>query len=177
MNKLDKIYDDMKLVGINGIDNFIEKYDDEITIETLLFIAYDIYKYNPTKQIIEGKVKRQFQKRFSNQVKKKYKNCIITEDDADMCEACHIVPFAESDNSNKYNVNNGIFLTGGLHTLFDKHKLSINKLGIVTLSNEMLSKKSFKNYHKYHGMQLKLDKETLKNIAVHYDLFLEKNTL
>jgi len=69
-----------------------------------------------------------------------------------MCEACHIVPFVKSDNANMYNVNNGLLLSANLHELFDKHLISVNMLGIVVLSSKVLSKDTFKNYHKYDDM-------------------------
>lgn len=174
MNKLDKLYDDMKTVGKDNLEKFIENYnEDNVTIETLLFFAYDIYKYNPTSQIIEEKIKRQFQKKFRDQLEKKYGKCVISGDDVEICEACHIVPFAESDNTNLYNVNNGILLSASLHKLFDKYLMSIDSMGVVVLSKKVLSQNTFKNYHEYNGLQLKLDKETLKNISTHYATFLK----
>lgn len=140
MYKLDKIYNDMKIAGINGIDKYIEKYNGDMTIETLLFVAYDIYKYNPSTLIIEERVKRQHQKKFRNQIEKRDKCCIISGDDSEMCEACHIIPFCESDNSNMYSVNNGIILSANLHKLFDKYFLSIDETGKVILSKNVIQK-------------------------------------
>ena len=176
MNKLDKIYDEIKSTDINDLDNFIKNYDDnQVTIETLLFVAYAVHKYDPKKEVVEEKVKRQFQTKFRNQVKKRYDCCVVSNDDVDMCEACHIIPYSESDYNNMYNVNNGLLLSSGLHTLFDKYMFSINKNGIIVLSKKMLDKSSYKNYHKYHNMKLKLGSDTMKNIAVHYEKFLEMN--
>jgi len=175
MNKLDKIYDDIRSIKKNNIENFIIDYDDKITMETLLFVAYDVYKYEPNEQIFEEKIKRQHQKKFKNHVTKKYGCCIISSDDVDICEACHIIPFCESNNMNMYDVNNGLLLSSGLHTLFDKYMFSIDKDGIVVFSDKVLTKSSFKNYHKYHNMKLKLDTKTMVNIAVHYDEFIKRN--
>lgn len=177
MNKLDKIYHNMKLIEKCNIDKFMNDYENDLTIETLLFIAYDVHKYEPNKQIFEEKLKRQYQKKFKNQLAKKYGCCIISNDDVDICEACHIIPFCESDNMNMYDVTNGLLLSSGLHTLFDKYMFSIDANGVVVLSKKILNKPSFKNYHKYHNMKLKLDTKTMKNIAVHYDKFVKMETI
>ena len=175
MSKLDKIYDEMKLIEKTNIEKFIENYDENTPIETLMFVAYDIFKFHPTSKIIEEKIKREHQKKFKNQLEKKYGKCIISGDDAEICNACHIIPFAESDIVNLYNVNNGLLLSASLHILFDKHLLSINESGTVVLSDKILSKDTFNSYHKYNGLQLKLNSQTQKNIATHYKKFLEAN--
>jgi predicted restriction endonuclease len=176
MKEFDNVYNEMKKVGADNIEKYIENYEsDNTTVEMLLFIAYDIYKYNPTKQLMEQKLKRQFQKKFRSQLEKRYEQCVISGDDLEMCEACHIVPFCESDYTQMYDVNNGLLLTGSLHKLFDKYLLSINESGKIVLSKEILLKQSYKNYHKYNGLQLKLNKETLKNVQIHYDKYMEVN--
>lgn len=178
MNKLDKIYDDMKTIGIDGMENFMKNYNDndkQITIQMLLFVAYDIYKYDLMTKITEERIKRQFQDKFKNQVIKKYGYCVISNDDVDICEACHIIPFCESDYTNMYNINNGLLLSSGLHKLFDQYSMSIDNDGIVVLSEKILSKSSFKNYHKYHNMKLNLDTKTMINISTHHKKFIELN--
>lgn len=181
MNLLDDIYDKMKKVGLSNLEQFIENYDlnanSVITTETLLFIAYDIYKYKPSVKLLENRLVRQHQKKFRKQLEERYGCCIITQDDKDMCQACHIIPFADSDHTNKYNVNNGLLLTASLHVLFDKHLLSVNAKGMVILSKKMLLGKTYENYHKYHKMQLKLCVETLMNLSTHYNTFIELEEL
>lgn len=174
-NNLDKIYDEMKLIKKDNLENFIENYNDETPIETLMFVAHDIFKYYPTSKIIKEKNKRQQHEKFKTQLEKKYGKCIISGDDVEICNACHIIQFAESDNANLFNVNNGLLLSASLQMLFDKYLLSINESGIVVLSNKVLSKDTFSGYHKYNGLQLKLNSLTLKNIATHYKKFLETN--
>lgn len=167
MKEFDEIYEQMKKIKLNNLEQYIIKSPD-VSTEMLLFIAYDLYKYNPSKQLIELKLARQFQQKFRNQLERRYKQCIISGDDLEMCEACHIVPYSESEYEQMYDVNNGLLLTSSLHKLFDKHLLSINENGKVILSKNVLQKQSYKNYHKYNGLQLKLNKETLTNIQLHY---------
>jgi len=176
MNQIDKIYDDIKTLSIDKIEKYIESNNNnKITIETLLFIIYDVHKYNPTGKLVEQQTKRQFQSKFKKQLEKTYKKCVISNRDMDLCEACHIIPFSESNNAQMYDVNNGLLLSSDLHKLFDKYNLSINETGKVVLSDDILIKKSYSDYHKYDGIQLKLNSETLKNLKVHYNKYLEIN--
>ena len=38
----------------------------------------------------------------------------------------HIIPFSQSKDDEKYNINNGIVLRDDIHTLFDKREIKIN---------------------------------------------------
>lgn len=175
--ELDKIYDVVKATKIVDINKLIENCEDYITLDTLLFVIYDVYKYVPTENIIEEKKKRQYQSKFRKDLIKKYKQCIISNDDEDLCEASHIIPFSESDHTQMYDINNGLLLSSTLHKMFDDYLLTINKDGQIILSNNILNKKSYKNYHKYNGMNIKLNNDTLKNLQIHYDKFTKQNNV
>lgn len=108
---------------------------------------------------------------------KKYKYCIISNDNKKLCEASHIIPFSGSDHTQMYNVNNGLLLSSTSHKMFDDYLLTIDNNGTIILSNVVLNKKSYKNYHKYNGMQVKLNNETLKNLQIHYDKFTKQNNI
>lgn len=173
---IDKIYDVVKATNIENINNLIEK-EDYLPIETLLFVIYDVYKYIPENNIIEEKIKRQYQYKFKKKLIKKYKQCIISNDDEDLCEAAHIIPYSESDLTNKYDVNNGLLLSSALHKMFDDYLFTIDKNERIILSNTIMNKKSYKNYHKYNKLQLNLNTETLTNLKTHDDKFIELNTI
>lgn len=72
-----------------------------------------------------------------------------------------------------YDINNGLLLSRALHTLFDRYLLSVNSNSEVVLSKKILSKKSYKNYHKYNNLKIKLNEETLKYIENHYKKYLD----
>jgi predicted restriction endonuclease len=105
-------------------------------------------------------------------LEKKYGCCIVSGDGVLTCEACHIVPYSESDVSNKYDIKNGILLTASLHILFDKHLMSINENGYVVLSKKILSDKSYKNFNQFNNKKVTLDKQTMNNMKNHYDKFV-----
>lgn len=178
MNIIDNIYNDMKKRGLSGIKKFIDNYDSDdkqITFETILFIAYDLYKYKPEKDVVEKKLKRQYQTKFRKELEKKYKKCIISKRNIAICEACHIVPFCDSDLIKRYDINNGLLLSSDLHKLFDKHMFSIDNNNRIILSNKILKDESYEDYHKYHNKKIELDNGTMKNLKIHYAQFMEKN--
>jgi hypothetical protein len=178
MNTYDKIYLEIQELGSDSISYYIDSFDYEkynITIDMLLFIAYDIYGYEPIQEQLELKQKRLLQDKFRKDVEKKYKTCIISKKGAGVCEACHIDPFSTCENSKKYDVNNGIFLSADLHKLFDKHLFTVGETGKVIMSTQLLSDESYKDYHKYDGMKLQLNAETLTNLKFHYDIYIEKH--
>ena len=102
----------------NYILNFHKNNNSLITIETLLFVAYDLKKYTmPENEKIEIE-KRRYQYKFRNQLIKKYNNCIITGKSHKICEASHIISYKENINK-RYDINNGLLLCSELHKMFD----------------------------------------------------------
>jgi predicted restriction endonuclease len=176
MELFDKTYEEIKNIGVTNVEKYFKHCDQSnVPLEMLLFIVYDIYKYVPSNKTLEQKLKRQYQKQFRNKLEKKYGCCVITGDDLEMCEACHIIPFADSDVTQMYDINNGLLLSCSLHKLFDKHLMTIDEYGMVILSQSVLSKRSYQNYHKYHKMKLHLNKFTLNNLHKHHSKFMELN--
>ena len=123
MNNFDNIYNDMKDLDNKSLKKYILNYDlekNKTTLETLLFIAYDLHKFELSNDKLEEKIKRQHQNKFRNDLIKRYKSCIVTGKHASICEASHIIPFVECTNEQKYDINNGLLLCSELHKLFDK---------------------------------------------------------
>ena len=114
MTTLNKIYEDMKkLATDNDIDKYINDYDytiNNITIDVLLFVAYDLFKYGKYPDKLMTTFERLYQEKFRNNLIKKYELCIITGKDEDICEACHIIPHSECTYDKKYDINNGLLL-------------------------------------------------------------------
>ncbi len=173
MSILDNLYDEIKTMNKQQLETFIQNHDnDKITLETLLFIAYDLHGYEPDDKITEQKLKRQHQQKFRHELEKRYKKCVISKKNIDVCEACHIVPFSESESAQKYNINNGLLMSADLHKLFDKDRMSINDEGHIVFAKDLLQQKSYKEFRKYDNMLINLNQETMVNIKLHYEKFL-----
>ena len=178
MTIYDTIYEEISIAyNNNKLDEYIENFDcikNNITYQMLLFIVYDKFKYIYKNTKIEERIKRDHQRKFRKELENRYNFCIITGRGEEFYEACHIVPFCESDNKNMYDINNGILLSSELHKLFDKHLISINDNKVV-ISNKILINSNNIDIIKYNGKQLYLNKETCENLKQHYKIFLDKN--
>ena len=181
MTTLDKIYNDMQhLITHDDIDKYITDYDyimNNITLDVLLYVAYDLFKYGEYQDKLMIKFKRLYQEKFRYNLIKKYESCIITGKDVDICEACHIIPHSECTYDKKYDINNGLLMCKELHTLFDKYKFSFDNNCNVIMSDEILNKNTYREYHKYNGLQLKFNKDTCNNLNVHYNKFIIINKI
>ena len=67
------------------------------------------------------------QKRFRDKLIERYYKCPIDNLDYTLCEACHIVPYSESKENQKFDVFNGILLTPTLHRIYDKNYFKIDE--------------------------------------------------
>jgi hypothetical protein len=173
---INNLYNEMRHMDYIQLEKFIKNNNDNsVTLETLLFIAYDLHKYEPNDKIIEKKLKRQYQYKFRKELEKRYKKCIISKKNITVCEACHIIPFSKSDNEQIYNINNGLLLSADLHKLFDTYKMSINNDKKVVFANNIFEEKSYKEFRKYVNVDVKLNSETMENIKIHYEKFLQLN--
>jgi len=172
------IVEEVKLIKIyDNIDEYIINFNFNsnitITIETLLFILFDIYEYIPNNEKISNHIVRQYQNKFRRSIIQKYKKCIITGKDNFICEACHIVPFSDCNYTDKYNIYNGLLLSSELHILFDNYKMSIDENCKVVFSKDILENNNYKEYHNYHNKIIDLDKKTMENINIHYTKFMQ----
>ena len=162
---LDKLY---KVL----IDEFINKIPNYLYI--INFIMYDKFKYYPFNSAnldtLSLATERRGQNEFRLNIINRDKVCIISGDDVDICEACHIIPYSESKS---YNINNGILLNRILHDVFDKYDLTIND-NKVFLSDKILNKTTYKNIHIYHNKYINVPKECIDNLKQHYNKFIKK---
>jgi hypothetical protein len=139
------------------IDKFYSKNEnynddkDDFIIDDIDFVFYDYLKINvyDLKTIQEIKEKRISQSKFRKELINYYKFCIISGDNFNQCQACHIEPFKKSKNN---NVENGLLLNYNLHNLFDKFELGFEYI------NEF-----DENYNNYKSMN-NLFKKYIMNI-------------
>jgi hypothetical protein len=167
MDGFNKVY---KIIYKNYDKEHYEKY--EINDETLAFIMYDV----TTKK--KSALERKGQKKFKNQLIERYNNkCVISCNPMIVTEAAHIIPFSMCNSETCYDVNNGLLLSANLHKLFDSYKMSINKSGHVVFSHDVLAEKLYIDAHDFNNKHIKLNDKTMKNLNIHYNLFLKNNNV
>jgi len=161
------IYDEVIKFGNLDMDKIYDILVKKYNESKVNFIMYDIFKYvPPTKQNYE---KRRDQKTFRKNLIKRYRGCIITDTDEEICEACHIIPFSKCLEVDKYNVNNGLLLRRDLHTLFDNGNLKINhQTSIIELSDKILSNPKMKKYKKYHNKKINIHHDSIEYLKKIY---------
>ncbi len=141
-----------------------------LNIHIINFIMYDKFKYDPNNNEITKKLSelRQGQSKFREELINRDETCIITGDDAEICQACHIVPYKDCKS---FDSDNGILLNSSYHTLFDKNKLKFlyqtkkdNKYDIykVIFVDDILNNNRYKNYHQYHNKHIEISNKCKK---------------
>ena len=148
------------------IDEFYS--DKDSSIQKINFVFYDKFNidpknFNETSKLCEQRIG---QTKFRADIINFYNCCIISGDDADICQACHIIPYSDS----KFNhLNNGLLLNYNLHHLFDSNLIFFKFLNsfddkydqyILIISDKILCKNTYKNYHAYHNQIVKINKNS-----------------
>lgn len=78
------------------------------------------------------------QGKFRRELISHWEGCSITGcKNNDVLIASHITPFSESEEEEKYDVNNGLLLTPTYDKLFDLHLISFDKDGIIIISKRV----------------------------------------
>ena len=93
-----------------------------------LILTRNKNNYNSIKKgrILKKRSKRG-QRRFREKLIERYYKCPIDNLDYTLCEACHIVPYSESQDNERFDVFNGILLTPTLHKIYDKNYFKIDE--------------------------------------------------
>lgn len=165
---------------LDYIKNSKYNHDDTFFVATQLydsdivkFIMYDLYGYEPDgMDELTMQNYRNGQLEFRDALIKRYKTCIITDDESDICEACHIVPYSECKN---YKIDNGLLLSASLHKLFDKYALTID-----ALTHKVMIKDTnlYENYKRYDGKKIKnISKQTEIYLSYHNKKYWATGTI
>ena len=168
------------------IDEFY--YDKDTSIYKINFVFYDKFNIDPTSCDLSNKLNKLCNERigqtiFRNNLIKLYTRCIISDDDADVCQACHIIPYSETQNN---DINNGLLLNYNLHHLFDNFVISFKYLSnldnlfdvyAVIFSEKIKGKETYKNFLIYNDKLVKINKNSKKNLDIKYKQFNSKNIL
>lgn len=144
-------------------------------INLIKFVLIDRFGYNPIKQNENIKKlceEREGQNKFRKELILRDKNCLISGDNADICEACHIVPYSEVKS---FDISNGLLLNRCLHKLFDNYLWSIDSSNNVKFSNNLLNSNNYSNYIKYNGIKLNILTNSKKYLEIHWNRFIKIN--
>ena len=94
--------------------------------------------------------------------------CAVTGfDKLDILIASHIVPWSESSNDERININNGILLSPAYDALFDRHLISFEPSGKIILSENIETQA----YEKIGVTGM----EAIKNLSVDNHPYLDKH--
>ncbi len=163
------------------IDEFYS--DKDSSIYKINFVFYDKFNIDPKNfnEISKLCEQRIGQTKFRSDIINFYNCCVISGDDADICQACHIIPYSDS----KFNhVNNGLLLNYNLHHLFDSNLIFFKFLNSIDdkydqysliISDEILCKSTYKNYHTYHNQIIKINKNSKEFLDTKYAMSLAKS--
>ena len=144
-----------------------EKIDKKIT-EEIKKNNRSIYVKNRT--ILNPILEEYF---YAGVAERFHKQCIVSNYDIEICDACHIIPLEES---HTFDINNGLFLNCILHKLFNKHYWSINPHTLCIEISQNYKNDILEKYDKKELLFLKHYDLTIKNLEHHYEIF-KKNTV
>lgn len=86
-------------------------------------------------------------------------NCLITKDDENICEVCHIVPYSEIKS---FDISNGLLLNRCFHKLFDNYLFTMNlHNNTLMFSYIILESEYYSNYIKYNKNIINIPIKTL----------------
>ena len=147
-------YETISTVDINNYDNIIQK----------------IKKKNNNSVYINTQIRNpELQNIYRMAIIQRYNKCIISNYDEEVCEASHIIPFAEIHN---FDINNGLLLNNILHKLFDKYYWSLTP-DLIVITNH--NKYNFLS--KYNGKKIEILQNypiTCEYLKNHYNEFLKR---
>jgi hypothetical protein len=176
MNICDELYNYILSIKKENLCEEYIKLSVKHDLQIVKYIFLEIHEYTMECNMYKEQLIRVHQNRFRDDLIKLYNGCIITK--VNKFQACHIIPFSDSDFVNKYDKYNGILLKSDLHELFDDYIFSINPTTYKIEFNEDFFKDEFnkEEYSRFDGITLILPiNEKLKsNLMTHYKIFIVK---
>ena len=184
LNKIENFINKNNMINMKEIyQEILDKFysDKDSSIYKINFVFYDKFNCNPevleeTKKICEDRIG---QTKFRHSIVERDVKCLISDDDVEQCQACHIIPYSET----KLNdINNGLLLNYNLHHMFDKNKIGFKYIKSydskkdsyqIVLSDEIKNKVSYKNYLNFDNKLIEISKGCKKNLDIRYIEFLE----
>lgn len=112
------------------------------------------------------------QKDFRKKLIDRYKKCVVRGSHHERCQAAHIIPYAECNGTQKYNIDNGLLLDAGLHQMFDSYLISINPKTLCLEINKQMCNEDIE-LKKLNGCKININKESVKYLKLHYQKFMK----
>ena len=180
MNICDKLYD--YIITIKK-ENFYKEYTNlsiEHNFQIVKFIFLEVHNFTIDDDTYKEQLIRINQDKFRKELIKLYdSSCVITK--VSKFQACHIIPFSDSEATNKYSKYNGILLKADLHELFDDYIFSIepNTHQVVFNKDFFNNKFNKEEYERFNNNILNLsdNDELKKNLMAHYNIFLNNKVM
>lgn len=117
------------------------------------------------------------QQKYRNELLEKWNyRCSVTGiNQVQILKASHIKPFSESNESEKYDIENGLLLSPNLDSLFDLHLISFNENGNIMLTNSITTE-TYKTLGIDLNMSLRFITDgTSKYLTIHRAIFENLN--
>ena len=171
-------YDDIiKYISENN-NKQLNELRNIIDTDILNFIFYDKFDYEH-KEIIETTEEREkrLDTEYRETVKDKYKKCMITGKPDYLSQVAHIYPYKLCNQEEKYDSENGFFLSAELHILFDTvdSKLRIDpETELIILSEDVLTNNTLESIHKYHNTKILLSDKNKQYLRQKYSEFINQ---
>lgn len=172
-------YDFDKLYNLEQLDILFERLVDKFSnnnennINSIKFIMIDKFNYNPLTRIENIKKlceERDGQNKFREELIMRDEKCLITGDNSEICEACHIIPYCDSKS---FDIANGLLLNRCFHKLFDTYKISINSNNYLEFDENVQNEIGYNNYLIYNEKQININYDCREYLDIHYQKFLE----
>lgn len=167
LDNLDKLFINLCEIFNSNEPNYIT------TIEFVLADRFDYYPMKRGENIQKICEEREGQNKFRHDLIIRDKKCLISEDNAEICDACHIIPYSES---RSYDIANGLLLNKCFHKMFDSYIITIEPTThLIKFRDDFELMEDFLNYRKYLNIKLKIPLECDKYLQHHYNEFIKHN--
>lgn len=145
-------------------------YQKFYELRNFSFSSIDIAKQitSKTNKIYEV-VSREYQHLFRKEILDRDCRCIICcTDNKDVLQACHIKPFADCNDNEKYDCNNGITLCSNHHALFDRNKFTFNDDWKVIIFKSLKESDIHLFFRQYESCYSNILKNELSSVYLKY---------
>ena len=166
-----QIYNDIHAMKtINHADIYatlIDKYDKEFVDHAM----YNLFQYEHIEPdgIKERPIRNDDD--YKKAVEERYDyECVITGINYPY-EICHIKPFKDCSECEKYNINNGLILDRNLHKMFDDGIVKINPDTLLVEMDDKIMRDPKQTYYKsFNGIKVNINKESIPYLRYIYNL-------
>jgi putative restriction endonuclease len=135
---------DRKYNQINYLFNLLQKLDDIVFVENILYFQEDAKRIFGDEIKEEKKIRDPYLHRlYKNQLQIESieyfadTKCMVEKLAYPVLIASHIKPFIKCDDTEAYNVNNGILLSRNIDSLFDLGYITFDNLGNISTAEKL----------------------------------------